>query len=216
MANPQLTVKQFAIIALGQVQPPWHLANLLEVYNQKFISLRSTISNLSATQAVVYCAMRTAASVAACVLRAINGSAGGSQADLLELMNTQWDQLWTDITPASKNDLEVFEAILTPVGASIVYLSPGTQLGGGPFIPAWVTIGFTGSFAALASLPAQTLSFTPDNWTSNDWNILKNLSSGVVIVPPGTDYTSAALMVNGLYINPGEVQGPKTNMLVLA
>ena len=54
MAKPKLTVKQFAILSLGQLTPPWHLGKLLKTYNRYSISLKESISALSETQAVVY------------------------------------------------------------------------------------------------------------------------------------------------------------------
>ncbi len=64
MTDTKLTVKQFAILTLGQTAPPWHLGKLLEVYNQKFVPLLSTIASLSETKVVMYASIRSAKAVA--------------------------------------------------------------------------------------------------------------------------------------------------------
>ncbi len=113
---------------------------------------------------------------------------------------------------------------MKPIDASIVYLSPdllstynytdytyqsGYDSNGNfynravpknvvvpGYIPAWAIIGFAGSFGGLASLSVKSLPFAPDKWTSDDWNTLKSLSDGVVIVPLGTSFTLAGIALH--------------------
>src|ERR1035438_6945772 len=138
MANPRLTVKQFATIVLGQTAPPWQLSKVLNAYGQKLLVLGATISNLSQSTAVMFVSFRKAVDVASFVQQALNmGSPQGSLTSpdldwnyLYQVMNDEfWKPSWSGSVydPANlitRSDLEEFQAILTPAGASIVYLSP--------------------------------------------------------------------------------------------
>ena|ERR1700733_5986309 len=194
MSNPQLTVKQFAALALGQANPPWQLTKLLNKFDQKFLDLKPTIANLSSRQAVCYVNVRAVATVATLF--------SGSSEDVHADMPGNWSNLWSSQVPIQKSDLEALEAVLTPIGASIVYLSPYYILprnpsssdpyiaAGDAYIPPWVIVGFAGSYGALASIPAQSFPFQPNDWSQNDWSTLAALKTGAVIIPAGASNTA--------------------------
>jgi hypothetical protein len=202
VSNTQLSVKQFAILALGQSTPPWHLSALLTRYNQKFLALKNTIANLSTKKAVIYVAIATAANVASTVA-AMESEDGGTNTSENE---NSWGNLWSDTTPVAKSDLETLQSILTPVGASIVYLSPYTILtpeqapgdayaaAGEAYIPAWVTVGIGGTFAALASIAGQIFPFDPAKWSADDWTALKGLTQGIVVTNAGALWMAAGMI----------------------
>jgi hypothetical protein len=198
VAESQLSVKQAAILMLGQPQPPWHLAKLLDIYGQKFVSLKETIASLSNAQAVMFVATRTGRAVAECINRA-----SGWRTDVQDAFSYEWEILWGDDNPVLQSELETLDNILKPAGASIVYLNqeilirlpptvgPGIIEG---VIPPWVTIGIGGSFGALANLSAQPLPFSPKSWSSEQVAWLKTLDpESVALVAPGTGFSTAAI-----------------------
>jgi hypothetical protein len=178
-SNPQLTVKQFAAITLNQNAPPWHLGKLLQIYNQKSIALRPSIVNLSAAQAVMFVAVRSAQVV----------SSSANNADT-------WTSTWgylpnppSGYIPqsgigATIGDLEMLAAVLGPVGGSIVYLPEGINTNTSR-TQVYPVVGFAGTFAALANLNTQIIPFLPALWTDADRNTLLNLNTGVVITAAG-------------------------------
>jgi len=224
MAKTQLTVKQFATIALGQTAPPWHFSDLLKVYNQKILHLRPTLSGLSSTKAVLFFCMRSATSVAAAVSQVLDTPAeSGGGTGGVDYMTNVWNQLWSAATFVLKTDLEMLESILSPVGASIVYLSPAVSVPAPVgdyeelYVPAWVTVGLSGSFAGLASLNAQVLPFPPAKWSADQWKMLGSLKNAVVLVGPGGDFTSSAVDSGGTYLDPSDKPGPAiANMMILS
>jgi hypothetical protein len=198
LSNPQLTVKQFAMLALARSSPPWHLGNLLKTYKQDFLPLKSTIADLSSTQVVQFVALRMASVIAPVASPPIFSEGG-----------TNLENLWIDIWSSSavqKSDIETFESILKPVGASIVYLSPYIKLPPDPsssdsylqagygYIPAWVTVGFAGTFGGLASLQSEVFPFQPSQWTSDQQKTIAGLTNGVMITNAGAVYTTCPMV----------------------
>jgi hypothetical protein len=195
MANPRLTVKQFATIVLGQTAPPWQLSKVLNAYGQKLLVLGATISNLSQSTAVMFVSFRKAVDVASFVQQALNmaspqGSLTSPDLDwnyLYQVMNDEfWKPSWSGSVydPANlitRSDLEEFQAILTPAGASIVYLSPKVE--GPEGMMAWTIVGIAGSFGNLTNLNGQVLPFDYTKWTVSNWNMLRSLKTGLVLAP---------------------------------
>jgi hypothetical protein len=208
MATPLLTLKQFAALALGQGAPPWRCSKLFDEYGQKFLTLRSTIMNLSSTRALIYVAIRSAEDVAAQV-------AGAGDVTSRATLSTQnqagderfyslWDILWSGMHPVKRTDLETLQALLMPTESAIVYLNPYMPLKGADFIPPWVTVGISGTFGGLASLRVRVFPFDPGLWTDDEWTSLADLKGGIVMIKAGGDYTSSA--VENIVVPSGTIQ----------
>jgi hypothetical protein len=192
MAGPQLTVKQFAMLALNQPDPPWHLGKLLQIYNTDYMPLKPSIANLSSSQAIIYVSIRSAKTLAGAFPLPDPGETQAQQ-DVGSIHF--WPFTW--FGSPDKSDLEEFNKVLAPAGASIVYLSPAQNTQPydlTPLIPAWVVVGFAGSFGGLASLPAQKLSFDPHNWSSAEMATVRGLTEGTVIVDAAQGSQSALLV----------------------
>jgi hypothetical protein len=136
-------------------------------------------------------------------------------------MTSAWTQLWSALTLLSKSDLQALQSVLSPVGGSIVYLSPAVSVPAptGAFeqlcIPAWVTVGFAGSFAGLASLNAQVLPFAPAQWSDEIWKTLSGLKAGAVLVAPGGAFTSSAVVFGASSLPPGTKSGPAIDSMMV-
>lgn len=222
MAETKLSVKQFAALTLGQAEPPWHLGNLLGVYGQSYLPLKETLEDLSAARVVMYVAMRTAADVNGCFGYAWNGVAPGRAGYDESMLESYWQGLWVAQDDVPVGDISTFQSVLKPFGASVVYVSPQvldpaghyTQPGSG--IPSWATIGFEGTFGALANLPVQTFPFSPAQWSDEQFTTLSELTKGVVIVPAGYADTSAVLdLPGGGAVATGYVPGPAITTLMV-
>jgi hypothetical protein len=197
MANPQLTVKQFAMLTLNQAEPPWHLGKLLQTYNVSSVPLKASIANLSSAQAVIYVSIRSASVLPQTFLVASRLPPGETQAQQNVWSRYIWPYVW-DGGP-DKSDLEEFNSILAKVGAYIVYLSPAQNnqpYAQNPYIAPWVVVGFAGTFGALASLPVLELSFDPDDWSGTEWGIVQNFSGAGTIMVDAAQGSQCSLLVN--------------------
>jgi hypothetical protein len=173
---PQLTVKQFAAITLGQAAPPWHLGRLLQIYGDNFISVKSLISSLSSSTTVMFVVMLPATKVSQFASAFAQAVAGGSP-------ETAWTYMWC-YEARYLADLKAFNQLLSTVGASIVYLSPQQVVKSGHLevaCPAWTVIGIAGTYAGLANLSVQQMPWYP-GWSAADLQILTKLTSGFALV----------------------------------
>lgn len=157
MANPQLTVKQFAVLALGQASPPWHLGNLLKGSGRQSFSLRDSISALSAAQAVVYVRVGDFGRFLQSWIKAVDGDfeglpAGSTPAEIWG--NYLQQTLSVGGPPVGTNDpvgtLVKLSNILSGVGGSVVYVNED-----------YTTVGIAATFVALANSNAAAVPVTP-------------------------------------------------------
>jgi len=217
VANPQLSLKQFAAIALGQTEPPWHLGQILKPYGQAFLDVRRSLANLSKTTAVLAVCVRSASAVAKALAEAMNTpvDTGGGQKGVL--ITSIWTQLWSSPTFVLKSDLQALQSILSPIGAGIVYLSPATAPSGmnQMYVPAWVTVGIAGPIGGLASLNSQVLPFAPAEWTADQWKTISGLKSGVVLVDAQGGSTASPMDYGSTYLDPSDKPGPAIQKMVV-
>ena len=168
-----LSIKQFAALALGQGQPPWHLGNLCALYNQQNISLKNSIAALSAAQAVVFVN-------AATYSEAVN-YLPDPQWGTVETPDQNILSCWLWAAPGQP-DLVSLTRILQPCGASISYLSPETlptssapdEINAGRKIQPYNIIGITGTFGDLVSLNVKEVPAYPSTWTADDLAVAEN------------------------------------------
>ena len=212
MTTTQLSVKQFAILMLGQETGPWHLGRILKVYGHKFVSIRATLEALAKTPVTMFVGMRTGEAVAKFVQTIYASPAwqyGGVDGAPLAAW---WQEFWSDNTEnypyavASRANFLEFQKILDSVGASISYLNPPITLeqdGDSATIPAWTIIGITGTVRSLASLNATAVPFEPSKWSAAQWETLRYLKDAIVIVPAAGLNTATPLDDDGPF--PGGV-----------
>jgi hypothetical protein len=150
VANLQLTLKQFAILTLGQSTPPWHLGNLLKSYNQYRISLRESVTALSGATAVIFAGTTSSANDFANMITSWCEGGGSSQTAY-----ALWGY-WFAASPGivyhgnSPAVLLKLANILSPIGGSIVYADEY-----------YTTVGIAATFGALASLNTAVIPDTP-------------------------------------------------------
>jgi hypothetical protein len=152
MAKP-LSVRQFAALALGQKQPPWHLGSLCGLYNVRPLSLKSSVEALSKATAVIY--------VQAGVLSDLEQLVGdedpssGGIVGIDESFNSYW-------TSDAVSNLQSLEQLLKACGVVISYFDPGEAGLEGSLI------GLAGTYADLAALNVKELPGNPSTWTSSE------------------------------------------------
>jgi hypothetical protein len=234
----ELTISQFAQIALGKTENPLHLGDLLSAYNEKVMFLKSTMSNLSNAQAFMFVTMLSRPDVT----NTWGNTASAAQNSISQFRTSiqsgyatywsQWASLWLSGNQASGGVNSVppygtLASILKSVGASIFYLSPQVSL---PSIPnlvgpgiteapgvmqPWTVIGIVGTFAGLANLNGQMIPFWPggsNGWSTQDWDTITTFASGGndLLLAPAELIPSIWLAVQGQVNNL-----PYANMMLL-
>jgi hypothetical protein len=194
----ELTIPQFAQLALGKTENPLHLGDILSAYNEKVMFLKSTMTNLSKAQAFMFVTMLSRPDVAnllgntpSAVQYSISQFRTSIQAGYATYW-TQWANLWLSGSQASGDADSVppygtLASVLKSVGASIFYLSPEVSLPSnipnlGPgTMPPWTVIGIVGTFAGLANLNGLMMPFWPggaNGWSAQDWDTIESFASG--------------------------------------
>jgi hypothetical protein len=169
--SKSLTIQQFAAIALGQSQPPWHLGSLCALYGQQPISLKKSIAALSTAVAVVF--VNVSSNYNNYLYFDQSGALVANPDSVIE---TYW--YWS---APSQADLATLATALKPNGCSISYLSPGpseedTETATSAVVLGSNIVGITGTFADLASLNITAVPGSPSKWTAADITVVKNAS----------------------------------------
>jgi hypothetical protein len=185
MAKPQLSVKQFAALALNQHDAPWRLSDVLKVYGKKAMPLSSAIATLSNTPVVLFISVRGSglSNVTISAYNYITDPYGGSGSgetlgSFLTAAPSIWEKTWSP-AGAEPDDLSALAGIMGPAGISIVYLDDSD------------TVGICGTFGQLANIPATIFPFQPERWTPGDVSFL---GAGTMV--------DGAYAVNGAFIIP--------------
>jgi hypothetical protein len=152
-----ITVPELAAICLGPDKSPWRLKDLLPLYKEKTLSLRSLVAKVSDAKAIYYVEVRDLA-----LMKGVS-----SLADL----KTQWP----DAAP-SRDTLVALDRLLKSAGATMVYISQD-----------WRTIGIYGTFAAMMAISAKSVSSPLLSEVADvDVAWLQNAANGCLVQGAGT------------------------------
>jgi hypothetical protein len=192
VATPQLTLKQFAILALGQSTPPWHLGDLLKCYKQYRMSLRQSVAALSGATTVIFAALSSYDFEDLLISWVANESGPSEIPGVTDAEQAaEWDNDWavwashfSDFTQTLYNNppdhVVKLANILAPIGGSIAYLNEY-----------YTTVGIAATFGALANLNTAVIPGTPPSSFLNifttgvsDPSVFTDAVSGAVIVGP--------------------------------
>jgi hypothetical protein len=155
-----LSVKQFAALALGQLNPPWHLGYLCWLYNQRGISLKSSLTALSATQTVVF----VNAGKYSDLVRDQGGTDVSGKTITADMaVNLYWSQGGTDTVALA--------ALLKPNGVEISYISPAAE-----GVAAGNVVGLVGTYADLVSLNVTQIPAYPSAWSTDQTQVATQAS----------------------------------------
>lgn len=207
--SKQLSVSQFAQIALGTTAYPLHLGNLLKIYNQTILPLGGTLTNLSEAQAFMFVMMlsrlggmlsigSTPSAVQSTFSR-LRSSVETGESEYWSNGWSFWASSWLNAWSPSAWTTQAFAQLaklLEPVDGGIFYLSPETSVTlPNPTSPgatvvntqqAWTVIGIVATFGGLANLGGQILPFWPNTWSDEQWSSVQNVftSDNAILLAP--------------------------------
>jgi hypothetical protein len=187
--SKDLTIAQFAQIALGKAEKPFHLGDLLGVYKEKVLPLKSTMAKLSKAQTFMFVVMlsrvnaqnvlgTTPSDVQSVISQGRSSIEAGQGGDFW----AYWARAWLAGTqnmavPGTVTPYQTLAARLKSVDASIFYLSPAIAFNQQWSTAPWVVIGILGTFGGLANLNAQFVPFWPGGWSDQDWTTITNFAN---------------------------------------